>query len=97
MQTDRFSRVHGTERKEIDKMAFERLERLGPEKYERVVNELMRATPAAIVARMIQQEWGDFQDVSEDLLAKHLKRLHAVMTNDPSAGIWWCRPPFHVM
>ena len=62
-------------------MAFEGLRRLGPQKFQRIVNELMRATPAVMVARLIQQEWGGVYDVAETTLAKQLKRLHTAITN----------------
>jgi hypothetical protein len=67
-------------------MAFDRLQRLGPEKLQRIVNELMRGTPAQLLARLIQQDWGDAQEVSEDTLAKQLKRLHTAMCNGAFGG-----------
>ncbi len=39
-------------------MKFERLQRLGNTKFQKIVNELMRGVPAIIVARLILQEWG---------------------------------------
>ena len=67
---------------------FERLQRLGNEKFQKIVNELMRGIPAIMVARLILREWGDCNDVREDTLAKQLKRLHAAIQMGPSVGIW---------
>ena len=67
-------------------MKFERLQRLASEKFQKIVNELVRGTPSIIVARLIQQEWQDCQDVREDTLAKQLKRLHTAITNGAFGG-----------
>lgn len=67
-------------------MTFERLQHLGKDKFQKIVNELMRSTPAIMIARLIQQEWGDCQDVREDTLAKQLKRLHTAITNGAFGG-----------
>src|SRR2546425_3361422 len=67
-------------------MKFERLQRLGKGKFQKLVNELTRGTPAIMVARLIQQEWGDCHDVREDTLAKQLKRLHSAITNGAFGG-----------
>jgi len=40
-------------------MKFERLQRLGNTKFQKIVNELMRGIPAILVARLILQEWGE--------------------------------------
>jgi hypothetical protein len=66
-------------------MAFDRLTRLGPQKFQKIVNELIRGTPAQTLARLIQ-EWGDAQDVSEETLAKQLKRLHTAVGNGAFGG-----------
>jgi hypothetical protein len=65
---------------------FERLQRLGNEKFQKIVNELMRGIPAIMVARLILREWGDCNDVREDTLAKQLKRLHRAITNGAFGG-----------
>src|SRR2546428_13012031 len=67
-------------------MKFERIQRLAKEKVQKIVNQLTRGTPAIMVARLIQQEWGDCQDVREDTLAKQLKRLHTAITNGAFGG-----------
>jgi hypothetical protein len=67
-------------------MAFDRLQKLGDEKLQRIVNELMRGTPAPMLARLIQQEWGDAQDVGEESLARQLKRLHGAICNGAFGG-----------
>ena len=67
-------------------MKFERLQRLSKEKFQKIVNELMRGIPAIMIARLIQREWGDCQNVREDTLAKQLKRLHTAITNGAFGG-----------
>lgn len=62
-------------------MAFDRLQKLGKEKFQKILNELARGTPAQALARLIQQEWFDAQDVCEETLARQLKRLSATITN----------------
>jgi hypothetical protein len=66
-------------------MQFDRLNKLGPEKFQRISNELMRGTPTVLVARLIQ-EWGDAQNVGEETLAKQLKRLHTAIENGAFGG-----------
>lgn len=56
-------------------MAFDRLQRLGEDKFRTILNELQRGTPAMNLARKIQQEWKDFQDVGEKTLTQQLNRL----------------------
>jgi len=67
-------------------MKFERLQRLSNEKFQKIVNELMRESPAIIIARLILQEWGDCNDVRENTLAKQLKRLHTAISNGAFGG-----------
>jgi hypothetical protein len=67
-------------------MRFERIQRLAKDKFQKVINELIRGTPAIMVARLIQQEWGDCQNVREDTLAKQLKRVHTAITNGAFGG-----------
>jgi hypothetical protein len=67
-------------------MAFDRLQKLGNDKFQKVLNELARGTPAQTLARSIQQEWGDALNVREDTLAKQLKRLSATITNGAFGG-----------
>jgi len=67
-------------------MIFDRIQKLGTVKFQKVVNELMRGTPAVMVARLIQQEWGDFQNVSEDTLVRQLRRLYTAITNGAFGG-----------
>ncbi len=67
-------------------MAFDRLQKLGKEKFQKIVNELARGTPAQTLARLIQQEWGDAQDVGEETLAKQLKRLSTTIKNGAFGG-----------
>jgi hypothetical protein len=60
-------------------MAFDRLQRLGDEKFTKIVNLLTRGQPCKSVARSIQQPppagWGDMQDVKETALMQQLSRL----------------------
>jgi hypothetical protein len=67
-------------------MAFNRLQNLGKEKFAKIVNELMRGTPILQLARLIQQEWGDVENVSKHTLAKQLQRLHTAITNGAFGG-----------
>jgi hypothetical protein len=67
-------------------MAFDRLQKLGKEKFQRILNELARGAPAQTLARVIQQEWGDAQNVREETLAKQLKRLSITITNGAFGG-----------
>lgn len=55
--------------------AFERLEKLGPEKFRIILNALMRGEPAMTLARRIRSEWGDFATVQEKTLTQQLSRL----------------------
>lgn len=55
--------------------AFGRLQDLGPERFQLILNALMRGKPAMALARQIQQEWGAFQDVQEKTLTQQLNRL----------------------
>lgn len=56
-------------------MAFERLQGLGEEKWRTILNHLLRGKPAMALARMIQQEWGDYVGVAEKTLTQQLNRL----------------------
>jgi hypothetical protein len=67
-------------------IAFRRLQNLGKEKFQKILNELARGTPAQTLARLIQQEWGDVQNVREETLAKQLKRLSTTITNGAFGG-----------
>jgi len=67
-------------------MAFDRLQKLGKEKFQKVVNELARGTPAQTLARLIQQAWGDLEDVREETLGKQLRRLSTTIANGAFGG-----------
>ncbi len=67
-------------------MVFERLQGLGPEKFQRIVNDLVRGVSPTLVARLIQAEWGDFAGVAEDTLAKQLKRLSKAVSDGLLGG-----------
>jgi hypothetical protein len=56
-------------------VAFERLQALGEARWTLIRNELIRGEPAMSLARRIQQEWGEFQDVAEKTLTQQLNRL----------------------
>ena len=66
-------------------MPFVRLTRLGKEKFQRVVNELMRGTPPPVVARLIH-EWGNETSVREGTLAKQLRRLQTAVLDGAFGG-----------
>lgn len=53
---------------------YARLHGLGPERLTRINNDLARGTPVSAVARMIQQDWGEFTDVAETSLTQQLNR-----------------------
>jgi hypothetical protein len=63
-------------------VAFERLQALGEDKFQKILNLLMRGEPAMGLARTIQQQppkgWGLFQDVAEKTLTAQLNRLRQV-------------------
>jgi hypothetical protein len=55
--------------------AFVRLKKLGDERWMFIQNELIRGIPTVALARTIQAEWGEFQDVAEMTLVQQLSRL----------------------
>lgn len=59
-------------------MAFERLQSLGTSKWTKILNTLMRGGTAMGLARVIQQEWKEFPDMSERTLTQQLNRLRTV-------------------
>src|SRR5436309_7446713 len=67
-------------------MAFDRLQKLGKEKFQKILNELARGTPAQTLARLIQQAWGDLEDVREETLGKQLRRLSTTIANGAFGG-----------
>lgn len=56
-------------------MAYDRLQKLGEERFRKILNNLMTGESAMGTARMIQQEWHEFQDVAEKTLTQQLNRL----------------------
>ncbi len=66
--------------------AFHRIQELGTTKFQRIVNELMRGTPAQTLARLIQQEWGDAREVEEETLSKQLMRLRKAVSDGAFGG-----------
>ena len=61
-------------------MAFDKLQALGEAKFGKIKNALMRGTPAMVLARMVQKDWGDFDGVAEKTLTQQLNRLRLQMT-----------------
>jgi hypothetical protein len=57
-------------------MAFEILQSLGEEKFRTVVQKLLGGTRASLVAKLIREQWGDCQEVSDNTLVEELKALH---------------------
>ena len=59
--------------------AYRTLRGLGDEKFQTIVNRLMRGTPATALAREIQLQppdgWGDLQDQTESSIGLQLNRL----------------------
>ena len=70
-------------------MVFERLQHLGKDKFTRICNELARGTPALLLARPIQREWGDARNVSEHTLAKHNCSDSVPPSPLPRSGAIW--------
>jgi hypothetical protein len=62
-------------------MAFERLQALGTSRFQKVTNDLARGIPAMAVARTIQIEWQEFNDVAEKTLTQQLNRLRLQMVD----------------
>lgn len=56
-------------------MAFERLQSLGKDRFDQIMNDLMTGKTTVYVARKIQQEWGLIQDVAEKSLIQQVNRL----------------------
>ena len=68
-------------------MAYERLQNLGKDKFTKICNQLIRGTPAIVLARLIHQ-WGDAQDVGESTLARQLQRLYTAITHAAFGHEW---------
>jgi hypothetical protein len=56
-----------------------RFSKLGEQRYLKIQNDLARGVPALTMARVIQQEWGEFTDVAERTLTQQLVRLRIRM------------------
>lgn len=72
-------------------MAFDTLQSLGEEKFRTVVQKLLGGTCESSVAKLIQEQWGDCQDILEDALVEELKALHEAAStktheHGPGAG-----------
>jgi len=61
--------------------AYERLKSLGEDRFRSILNMLMRGEPAMGVARVVQHEWKEFQDVGEKTLTQQLNRLRMDAVN----------------
>jgi len=63
---------------------FDRLQKLGEERFTQILNALQRGEPAMALARTIQLHppdgWGLFQDVAEKTLTQQLLRLREAAT-----------------
>jgi hypothetical protein len=57
-------------------MAFDTLQSLGEGKFHTVVQKLLAGTRESSVAKLIQEQWRDCQDVLENILIEELKALH---------------------
>lgn len=60
-------------------MAFEKLQGLGPEKFQKITNSLLTGTAAQALARTIRTDWGDLSDTAEKTLTQQLNRLRIAM------------------
>jgi len=54
--------------------AYTRLRGLGPERMATIEYRMLRGDGPVLVARLIQEEWGEFQDVKHHTLVKQLAR-----------------------
>jgi len=57
-------------------MAFDTLQSLGEETFRTVGQKLLGGTRESSVAKLIQKQWGDCQDVLENTLVEELQALH---------------------
>ena len=68
-------------------MAFDTLQSLGEGKFRAVVQKLLAGTCESSVAKLIQEQWRDCQDVLENILIEELKALHkAASIKTPDDG-----------
>jgi DNA-binding HxlR family transcriptional regulator len=82
-------------------MAFDKLQSLGEEKFRVIMNHLLRGKPAMTLAREIQQEWGDLQDIGQKTLTQQLNRLRiasaeGIFGKTVAAQITKGQPPKHI-
>ena len=69
-------------------LAFDTLQSLGEAKFRAVVQKLLAGTRESSVAKLIQEQWRDCQDVLENTLVADLKALHeaaSIKTRDHEA------------
>jgi len=69
-------------------MAFDTLQSLGEGKFRAVVQKLLAGTHESSVAKLIQEQWRDCQDVLTNTLVEDLKALHeaaSIKTRDHEA------------
>jgi hypothetical protein len=69
-------------------VAFDTLQSLGEAKFRAVVQKLLAGTRESSVAKLIQEQWRDCQDVLENTLVADLKALHeaaSIKTRDHEA------------
>lgn len=59
--------------------SFSRLQNLGKDRFTKITSDLIRGTPAMSMARVIQTEWMEFQDVAEKTLTQQLNRLRIAL------------------
>ena len=64
-------------------MAFDTLQSLGEVKFRTVVEKLLTGTFESSVAKLIQEQWGDCQDILENALVEELKALHEAASTKP--------------
>jgi hypothetical protein len=60
-------------------MAFATLRNLGESKFSALQNELARGKTPLALARTVMNEWGDFKESSETVLAMQLTRMRKYM------------------
>jgi uncharacterized protein YqgV (UPF0045/DUF77 family) len=75
------------EDKALRLQGYQRIKALGEEQVRKINNDLQRGVAAMAVARMIQQEWKDFQDVGEKTLTQQLNRYRSSLVKQTGLDI----------
>jgi len=66
---------------------YKKLKALGSDKFRQIKTMLLTNTPMAQVAEVIQDEWGEYQDIRRQSLVHQLKRLKADLQGEAIAKL----------